>query len=428
MTDAVTTSAHDKSGIWFCDLCNKPIASEKSYTRHIAYCRKSLAKPKKRKRSCKQCHSAKARCSFEPNCARCINRGFVCEYEKPVAASTNDETNSEQQDVSMSESPGTSPRDSANSLTSIYSYLAEPCDINSTVVSGTIRPPPLAAEIRADPVNQASIAFLLENIRALPLMMRRRETFPAFIHGHFHVPRLPETILNCQRISQLYVDKDKSPLDRKAFDSAQNKEIARLMRQLPAPSQQECLAGLQAQLVYNLASAFDVDDTVQANSVPAIQSERLGDNLVTGYARECFHSDNYVPFDVDKIGNPDETWEDFIYAESRRRCALFWFLASRVIDLKSGNICPPIHGYLGLALPSPESLWKARTRKEWETARMEIQAQDDQLVPDTTLRTFGELVAARSRSFDKNRGQQVAKWLAGCDKLGLMLLVASTLV
>lgn len=32
----------------------------------MAYCRRTSGKPKKRKRSCTQCHRAKAKCSFEP--------------------------------------------------------------------------------------------------------------------------------------------------------------------------------------------------------------------------------------------------------------------------------------------------------------------------------------------------------------------------
>jgi hypothetical protein len=85
-------------------------------------------------------------------------------------------------------------------------------------------------------------------------------------------------------------------------------------------------------------------------------------------------------------------------------------------------------GYCGLSLPAPESLWNARNREDFEAARAEIQKSRQQPLYGTTLRTFGDLVDSRSYAINANCGREVTNWLASSDKLGLMLLVASTMV
>lgn len=72
--------------------------------------------------------------------------------------------------------------------------------------------------------------------------------------------------------------------------------------------------------MYALMTAFDTE-TATANLVPELEASKYDLGWVASTARECFASDGYVPFDIDNIGNPNETWEEFIYAEARRRYA-----------------------------------------------------------------------------------------------------------
>lgn len=46
----------------------------------------------------------------------------------------------------------------------------------------------------------------------------------------------------------------------------------------------------------------------------------------------------------------------------------------------------------------------------------------------TSLRTVGDLVESRERAFDPDCARQLSNWLAGCDKLGLMVEIASTMI
>jgi hypothetical protein len=58
---------------------------ETSYNRHISYCRRTHHRPRTRGRSCKSCSAAKAKCSFQPRCSRCVNKSLECVYENSAA-------------------------------------------------------------------------------------------------------------------------------------------------------------------------------------------------------------------------------------------------------------------------------------------------------------------------------------------------------
>ncbi|KAI1120094.1 hypothetical protein F5Y10DRAFT_290317 [Nemania abortiva] len=69
--------------VQFCTYCHKPISGGTAYDRHVAYCRRSRERPRKRKRACTSCHSAKVRCSFGQPCTRCNAKGLGCLYAGP---------------------------------------------------------------------------------------------------------------------------------------------------------------------------------------------------------------------------------------------------------------------------------------------------------------------------------------------------------
>ncbi|GAP84021.2 putative c6 finger domain protein [Rosellinia necatrix] len=431
MSAADTPMANDGDGsnsIYFCDLCNKPITSESAFKRHMVYCRRTFGQPKKRKRSCKQCHRSKSKCSFEPQCSRCISKGLICEYEKPATPSASNETSRDTQDVSTPEMSGSSPSDSISSP--IRPFIVPPgIEMLKTTSGLQVFPTPLSVmDLRTDPAHQTSALFLLDIIRGVPHMTSRRETFPAFLHGQWHMPELPLTFANCTRISQLYLARRASPQGRELFYTALNEERTRLMHILPAEATQELLACLVMQIIYTLFAVFE-NEMPQTTPVPELEVTESDIQRVTCTARRCFTFDAYSPFDIDKIGDPNETWEEFIYAESRRRCALFWFTVSRVIDLKYGSRCPPVVGFRGLALPAPDTLWRARRREEWEAARVDWWANSQGPFHENSLRTLGDLIDARTcASSDPGRALQIGNWLRSCDNLGLVLMVASTMV
>ncbi|KAI0398146.1 hypothetical protein F5Y17DRAFT_215760 [Xylariaceae sp. FL0594] len=418
----------DTSAVYvpLCNICNKPTTSASALKRHVAYCRRTLGKPKKRKRSCKRCREAKAKCSFEPQCHHCRSRGLVCEYEEPVGVPSVRERNPGIQDTraTLSDPPEIRPGGILDG------WLGRP-EAAASVYDGTTTATNMQAlrslaDIRADPRHQESIIFLLETFRALPQMMTRRETFPVFIHGHWHMTELPEAIVKCMSISQLYIKRGGSRSSHAIYRSTLDEEISRALRLVPNLTGLDLLATFETQVVYALLSALE-DDRPDEESLPELSVESRHVDRATRIGRVCFEQDGYAPFDIDRVCDPSETWEQFIYAESRRRCALVWFLASRVIDLKFGSKCPPVRGYRGLALPCPDALWVARRRDEFEAARAEMLERCIGSGPRTSLRTLGDLVDVRSCS-DANSRRKLSSWFASCGELGMMLFMASGLI
>ncbi|KAI1332103.1 hypothetical protein F5Y16DRAFT_394805 [Xylariaceae sp. FL0255] len=447
---ATSRNDHESGKLRFCDMCKKPIASETAYKRHVAYCRRTLGKPKKRKRSCKHCHVAKSKCTFETPCARCAAKGLDCEYERPIneiqiatSPSSHTSASTEQQDTSMSEASEPSPASTADTAPTPSSINAElmanrqphfaklpeavlkqlPPPARLPMPLPLLKPARKATEIHADSTQKVSAAILLDLFRALPQMMSKRDTLPLYIHGQWNRPELPSPVVQCVQLCQLFLQRDSIPDGRAVFLSKLSEERIRLVSQQATMGVYDLFACLQVYLIYNIIFALDshpdCEGTFEMNG-------SMYDELQI-FARRTFQQDKYLPFDIDAIGSPSETWDQFIYAESRRRCALFWFMASRVINVHDSIICPPIVGFRGLSLPAPDSLWQATTEEEWEAARAKIQMQGKPPPYGTLMRTFGELVEARSDPNNPTYAKQISEWLATSHKMGMTVLVASSM-
>lgn len=62
---------------------------ETSYNRHISYCRRAHSR-RTRVKSCRACSLAKAKCSFQPQCLRCANKGLECVYDTATTIAGRD--------------------------------------------------------------------------------------------------------------------------------------------------------------------------------------------------------------------------------------------------------------------------------------------------------------------------------------------------
>jgi hypothetical protein len=51
---------------------------------------------------------------------------------------------------------------------------------------------------------QHASRVIMQMLYAYPQMMLRRQTFPPFIHPHWHDKRLPDTLATCMSIAQLF--------------------------------------------------------------------------------------------------------------------------------------------------------------------------------------------------------------------------------
>jgi Fungal Zn(2)-Cys(6) binuclear cluster domain len=248
-------------------------AADSSYNRHLSYCRRAQRRPRVRARSCQACSVAKTKCSFHPRCSRCTVKGLKCVYdgrkaifETPAedrmavpasAASSADRVLSNNLNTQIqvdpdtlgllvsdvnSHDPACAPSHPWESL--IFdqnidnSLLFEGMDIAAlsdnqcletvprsacttrddslqalSAPASLIPQPKLAflARLRMpDPVSQYSAILVVQTLRALPQMMLRRQTFPPFIHPHWHHSStatrtaVPEPLANCMSVAHIF--------------------------------------------------------------------------------------------------------------------------------------------------------------------------------------------------------------------------------
>lgn len=104
-------------------------------------------------------------------------------------------------------SPGAqlaSPRANVDFWQSAIDFNINPSPVNQHNAIPYIIPMTLGNTIHRSLTSKYAANLLTHAISAFPQMMLRRQTFPPFIHAHWHMPSLPETLANCMSISQSF--------------------------------------------------------------------------------------------------------------------------------------------------------------------------------------------------------------------------------
>ncbi|XXH00923.1 hypothetical protein Hte_007274 [Hypoxylon texense] len=253
--------------IRFCDLCHKPITTESAYERHISYCKRNRNRPRRRLRSCKECHSAKAKCTFEPECSRCRSKGLRCIYEGPIAHNTRT--------IEIVRHRNSAPNEAASAghdAPIVDGILTSPSPPNNFGASTTLGLPwpRSVTDLRTDPVAQHGVKFILESVRGLPLTLTNREAFSWFNHGYWYQPELPRNIARCSELANAYVNRKSSADD--SLWTRIDQENRRLLRDLPTYPQDELVSGMQAQIIYMIMFALDKYST---DGIPEVRLKTL---------------------------------------------------------------------------------------------------------------------------------------------------------
>ncbi|OTA99074.1 hypothetical protein M426DRAFT_96034 [Hypoxylon sp. CI-4A] len=401
--------------VQFCTICSKPFAKESAYKRHISYCRRAQGRTNKRARSCKECNAAKAKCTFNEPCTRCRSRGLHCVYEKPSTSYLLEKKKKKNHGVISARAP--EQKLEMDALVLGPSRPCEPPEYEfgawNTVHVPAFSPRTVTA-LRVDPVARNSAQFILESLRGLLLAMKDREMSSWFIHGHWYAPTYPHHLARCSEMASLYLNQ-KCP-SNESFSPVIDQENRWLLKRLPHSSLEDLILGMQSQIIYMIMCTLDSSSDVPQIKLQSLMTFDLYGNRAVKLCDRLWCPD-------DRLDDPQLTWEQWIFAETRRRCSLAWFLLSRVMDLRFGVTCPSVTNYRALPLCSPGPLWEARTREGWEAARQAYCKSGE-----TPLRHFGDLVGARSAPPDTECGKELSRWYANCDKLGLLLTFATTMV
>ncbi|KAJ8099055.1 hypothetical protein POJ06DRAFT_255835 [Lipomyces tetrasporus] len=468
-----------------CPLCDKAFIKEHSYNRHLSYCRRRFrANPTTRQKSCHACRTTKTKCSFEhPSCSRCLLWDIPCIYDRPRdykgshgAANmiSNDPTQSSLarwdagenlstsldcvhstdvlgtddgsfQDVtkfiSDLDASGTFFNSGLNSVT-YASFGADVIQQNhrpqleqsSRETAGSSlgyvlwTPPKLTATVHygdqstrtlthlrlGNPASQHCAVLAMGIIRAFPQMMLRQQTFPPFIHGQWHRSVMPEEIANCMSIAQIFTARTSET--RGFLWRTIAAEAQRFKDLLDTYSAQEILTAAQALLIYMIMAIIDQDE---------LTSER-GADMINTFKLLCIRFKDLIngPFAEPDHMHPSATWEDWIFAESRRRLGCLWFLITRIVSVRNGAECASYDYNYFLPVCSAKTMWEARTREEWES---ELAFHEVGRIR-RELWNLGALVDAHRQSYDPMSAFLLDAWDASTDKLGTLMSLCVSLV
>ncbi|KAL7934393.1 hypothetical protein V8C35DRAFT_41320 [Trichoderma chlorosporum] len=444
----------------FCTICQKPFTQEYSFNRHVSYCRRASAKRKSRPRACLRCHTSKTKCSLaKPQCSRCQAQGLECTYDQPTRRPliVDDSVIERQQTNSpfnstMPHSESLEPGTSHCSATALHnggrSYTVDTnqgaderaasrtsssqLTSSTTQTTSTWQPvtePGSSAIYQTDILNSSypmtvgsihpggfSLNFavnqLAHAIYAFPQMMMRRQTFPPFIHGHWHLQELPETLANCMSISQIYAAR--SPETKPFLWRMIGAELQRFESEAENASASSLQLSLQAIMQF-IIMVITEHDAIALDLAPKLIKTF---HILCMRTRALIGNSCFTYFG-DNI--PDVTWEQWIFAETRRRVICLWFFMSRIVSPSAGSAFIRAYPPNMLPLVSNKSLWEARSREEWETEK----ALHDASYPMTT---FDELVEAKRRSHEPFYRRRLETWDAGVDKLGMLINIATDLM
>ncbi|KAF2479363.1 hypothetical protein BDY17DRAFT_37184 [Neohortaea acidophila] len=164
---------------------------------------------------------------------------------------------------------------------------------------------------KTNPVAKHSANLVIDALCAIPEQMLRRATFPPFIHAHWHRQTLPQPLAVCMRIAQMFALRtpDVTPFIWRTILAEQR----RFVEQAFQLSKEDLLAAMQAHIVYLTMRIID----------GVMESPEWNVEMATSHTVVC---DRFLElcngkFCEDEQKVPSLTWEDWIFAESRRRQA-----------------------------------------------------------------------------------------------------------
>jgi hypothetical protein len=182
-------------------------------------------------------------------------------------------------------------------------------------------------------------------------------------------------------------------------------------------SKEDLLAAVQAQLVY-IIMRVAVDDA-QKSAECNLQMLVAFQILCARFMKLCEE-----PFCLPEKWSLGSTWNNWVFAESRRRTACVWFLVSRVVCVKTGITCDAIEGFRALPLACAKTLWEASTRDAW-VSEYDVYGAT---TPGVGLDSFGSLIELNKRRNEPAHARRLDVWNAQVDQLGSLLNAAVSMV
>ncbi|CAM1508646.1 Fc.00g054940.m01.CDS01 [Cosmosporella sp. VM-42] len=459
-----------------CPLCDKAYTREYSYNRHIKYCQRALPKRKGRPKSCTPCSKSKTKCSFtKPQCSRCETKGVDCVYDQSKTGiiavqrihewrpETHDVINVNSQlgastgqainwtetwpplDVSLGMDASVldfdqgqlTPFETSIKLPDKWVTIASQSRVLLPAVDTGVWQPPLESSSpqssysscediislsrstttlihlrHGNPASKYAASLISNILSAFPQMMLRRQTFPPFIHPYWYSSTLPEKLSVCMSIAQLFAAR--TPETRPFLWRVIETEEQRFRDEMMDMPAREIQPAVQSIMIYIIMAIVDQD----------ADTPKRGERMIRTFIMLSLRFLELLPgeyFSNTEETCPSTTWEDWVFAESRRRVTCLCFILSRIVPFDHVVPCTNIDILDVLPLISSKTLWEARSQEEWETEKLFYDASCPMI-------KFGELVQARRNSADPRHAQKLENWEAGADKMAVLINIATAFV
>ncbi|KIW04396.1 hypothetical protein, variant [Verruconis gallopava] len=256
-------------------------------------------------------------------------------------------------------------------------------------------------------VADRSARLILQNLRTFPQKMLRSDDLPFFVHPWRHRNALPEPLAVCERICQMFWSR--TPEIHGFIWRCIRAEQLRFLE--THMSTGDLLAACQTQIVYVMMFVIEEDlrrrEWVQELLV---LSGAVCERLIALCQEDGGH------FSYDEHTHPSTSWDDWVFAESRRRTACVWFMMSLVFSLQTGVRCATLEDFRLLPLPAAKLQWEASDALSWQ--------QRLALVDFDNLITVGDLIDLRSKADEPVVAQQLDSWNAKSGQFGTLLNLA----
>lgn len=280
-----------------------------------------------------------------------------------------------------------------------------------------------------------------QTIRTYPKRIERRHTLPPFIHKFYVHPSIREMEMSdpfiaCQEIARTFYAKDNQiePSIWHAIISEQE----RIYMHRASFDKWQLLASAQALTIYLL---IRITDVVGTPSHDASIDTALLFTLKEVYTLLHQAEQDSISTAEQKI-RTKQTWEDWIFVESKLRTAAIYFIVTIHFDIEFGLPCNSEHDYEleDVQLPAARTLWEAGDEETWrgelKVLKRKRDAKDTIEVGEHRL-TLHDLVRENRRdaeeSHEESKKEEVLRdrldeWFEEFDELGMILAISSTAI
>ena len=447
--------------------------TEAATKRHERYCLKTLSDPPpSRRKSCLACIRAKSRCSGGvPQCEQCQRKGKPCAYAtetKPTRVSQEESVSASRNQVARLDIPICDGIDHQPS--DIWKRLPRRSDFEDPSKFATSFHPRLPVDgsthskednlvaethldvdlekhyldvllrRKADHSSNTGLiqSLVLQMLCAFPDKRMTEDSHPSFIHysvfSHLtNMLNFEDPLVICRSIARRYASRKDAEYSSIWDDIVT--EQARIYDNRVTFDKWLTLSGAQAITVYLLMLAAEGETVLKSYpNLPVALLFTLGtlfgelNKMIDGFEAT-----------KDMFGN-GPVWEDWIFAESKLRTAMTYFMMAQQFELYFGLPCNRADDYTfeEINLPASKALWEAKDFNSWHEEYRLSEANDQEVRLKSGILwqlKYTDLIESNHQQSQRGSSQglkavveeRIKEWQKRVDDFGILVALCSTL-